>query len=642
MEVNRLRSDELTWELTIRACEVGSTVEQKRSQLRDALQRDLRDNPNVQLDPSIELSICSAKLDELVGHIQEFDGMNRHNEFKRINSRLLHIEGRLNRVVPPNREVESKKNNLLFLLSGAQEALDVANHIASMSHPCSSHAGNTFDSVNHSRSRGISTSLLDSPNILRQSTSEAVLLPKPAEPTVAPLIDLGTDLNVSTSPINLDRSEGNNLQPTRSVTNNSNLSEHLGTDEMRSFAQRSNQRTCMQLADMLKYIALQPNRNQSEVHSQPLQTSQPQLDRPYRRVSFATDVNGRNQENPFIESAASSVGIASLRNLNSTTNEGGREDCLNIGANWNPASTTHDTVSRGCYAQPTGIPVYKWNVSFDGNGSVTSFIEEVEQLADSRNISREKLFQSVYEILRGDARDWYLPRKSTFIDWEDFKSRLREAFLPLSYEDNLLDGIKRRTQGSDERLILYVTRMQNLFRKLTVKRPPEEEQTAIIRKNLLPYLQTALSFQETRTIEELLNKGKEAEQIQWQARQYCPPPTQPRLVHEPHLFYHRPHNSRQVPVGEIRSDETERCAQFRTSSAMEHSQPASSTQPTQNSHAKHPSARNKTLVCWNCSESGHKRSRCPQPLRVVCFRCGQIGYTTRNCPTCSKNASQGN
>lgn len=647
MEINRLRSDELTWELTIRACEVGSTVEQKRSQLRDALQRDLPDNPNVQLDPSVELSICSAKLDELVGHIQEFDETNRHNEFKRINSRLLHIEGRLGRVVPLNREAERKKKNLLFLLSGALEALDDANHIASLSQPFSSHAGGTFNSVNHSRSREINTSLLDSPNIMRQPTSEVsahsnsdTRLLKPAEPAVAQLIDLETEQY--TSPINLDRVEGNIFQSAQSVTSISNFNANFETDEMRNFARRSNQRTCMQLANRLNQISLQPICNQYELPSQPFQTSQHQLDRPFRRVSFATDVTGSNQENPLIESATSNVGNASFRNLNSTTNESGGENYLNMGTNRNPASTFHGTDSSGCCSQQTRVPVYKWNVSYNGHGSVTSFIEEVEQLADSRNISKVRLFHSVYELLRGDARDWYLPRKPTFTDWEDFKHRLREAFLPLNYEDNLLDGIKRRTQGSDERLILYVTRMQNLFKKLTAKRPPEEEQVAIIRKNLLPNLQTALAFQETRTIEELLSKGKEAEQIQWQAQQYCPPPTQPRLVHEPHLSYHRFNTNRHIPVRAIQSNNTEPCDQFSLSPAMEHSEPTSSTQPTQNSHQTHPRARNKTLTCWNCNQSGHKRSRCPQPLKLACFRCGQVGYTTRNCPACSKNVSQGN
>ncbi|KAK9878749.1 hypothetical protein WA026_023680 [Henosepilachna vigintioctopunctata] len=89
----------------------------------------------------------------------------------------------------------------------------------------------------------------------------------------------------------------------------------------------------------------------------------------------------------------------------------------------------------------------------------------------------------------------------------------------------------------DERLLLFVTRMQNLFLKLTSKRPTEEEQVSLIKKRLLPNLQTALAFQEIGTIDELLRKIKVFELVQWQASNYTPPPISKGIINEPHLIY---------------------------------------------------------------------------------------------------------
>ncbi|KAJ8983608.1 hypothetical protein NQ317_004246 [Molorchus minor] len=145
--------------------------------------------------------------------------------------------------------------------------------------------------------------------------------------------------------------------------------------------------------------------------------------------------------------------------------------------------------------------------------------------------------------------------------------------------------------------------MQNLFKKLNEKRPPEQEQ-------------------ETKTLEDLLCKGKEAEQIQWQAQQYCPPPTQHRLIQEPHLSYRRP-TYRQTPVRAIQAPNTKAPpgdnSPFRPIPPMSQDDDLSARNP----------AKSTNVICWNCKQPGHRRSRCPNPLKLVCFKCGQVGHTVR-------------
>lgn len=592
MEVNRLKSDELTWELMIRGCDIGTTVEQKRSQLRDALSRNLAVNPNVQLDPFIELNICSVKLDELIGYIQEFDIKNRQNEFKRINSRLLHIQGRLNQINVTTDEAERKRTNLIFILSNAIEALKDADHIASFDNISSKRVVSN-NQIQLSSSQENCTSILDMPNVMSQSS----------EPRLAQLID------VEMGPTNNSHVNSETVEQHPVLRNDHALSQ---SDEMMNTACSINQQICTRLLEKLNQLTLQPVTRQW-FHTHPI-----------RHVNFASTSNS-TQVNPLIETVPSvSTCDANFRVLNSTSHqEFPSAFCSGV---VNPANVVNNNLYQ------KSIPVYKWNISFDGSGSVTSFIEEVEQLAESRHVSRMQLFQSAYELLRGDARDWYLPRKSNFETWEDFKRGLRDDFLPLNYEENLLEEIKRRTQGLDERFMLYITRMQNLFKKLTVKKPTEKEQIEIIRKRMLPHFQTALTFEETLTIEDLLTKGKRAEQNYLEAQQYCPPPTSSRFIQEPHLTYRRPnYHQRPLPVRAIQNAEVD----------TDLNQTSTNSSSGQVDPRVPHAVRNKDIICWNCNQSGHRRTQCTQPLKLYCFKCGQVGYTTRTC-NCSKNSNQGN
>ncbi|CAH1111195.1 unnamed protein product [Psylliodes chrysocephalus] len=55
-------------------------------------------------------AICSTKLEELLGDIEQFDLNNKRNEYLRINSRLAHVHRRLEFIFPPDKLVKDKEH----------------------------------------------------------------------------------------------------------------------------------------------------------------------------------------------------------------------------------------------------------------------------------------------------------------------------------------------------------------------------------------------------------------------------------------------------------------------------------------------------------------------------------------------------
>lgn len=81
----------------------------------------------------------------------------------------------------------------------------------------------------------------------------------------------------------------------------------------------------------------------------------------------------------------------------------------------------------------------------------------------SRRISKDDLFQSVSEILGGTALVWYRSKRNVIKSWEELVAGLRKTFLDPDYDHQLMEEIRKRTQGPQESIAIYIERMQALF-----------------------------------------------------------------------------------------------------------------------------------------------------------------------------------
>lgn len=256
--------------------------------------------------------------------------------------------------------------------------------------------------------------------------------------------------------------------------------------------------------------------------------------------------------------------------------------------------------------------ISRWNLKFSGSNDVAtviSFLERVEELKTSREVSDELLFQSAFDLFEGDALVWCRATKPTVSNWIELVAELKYYYLPIDYDDAIWEEIRNRTQGYDEQAFIYVSHLRRLFSRLTHV-PSEDEQVKLMKKNLQPRYHIQLAFQSINSIKSLMEACKLISEEERHSKNF---------------------------KGET-SSKVEPAA---TSVKAEiHAMPSNSWRGSYYSRNYHRTPPAHTH-CFNCKKSGHFYQRCPSTERnLFCYVCGTQDVTYINCPKCSKNAER--
>lgn len=556
MKINRLLSDELSYELRIRGLDASGTVAEKRTLLRGAIRCERMGvstlSPNVEVLASEELPICEQKLQQLSERIQNFDDENRLNEYQCISSRLLHVQGRLHRLNCQNAVETQERSKLSFACMQLMGTVSELNENLE---------GPGFTASIMDREVGPERSILDDYNSMAPTVGPRVIVPEGTGDGA--LIDLGIPA------IELQRRDSTRRSLDSSPTK-------LMDDRVRELETRLSQ---LNFSDAVGAGDVLGHRRSSNVRFQPSPAA---------------------HSEPF--------GFSFQERTNPPNGSMGHE----------PGTSYRF------------FDIHRWNVKYDGESSVMNFLERVEELRVSRGVTKDQLLRSAPELFVKDALMWF--RTCRFSSWDDLVEELKQAFLPYDYENSLWEEIRKRTQGAKEKVISYVSAMENLFHKLGNNQPIEVNRLSLIRRNLLPYIQKQLALQDVSTVSELTRLARRIEEAENRAQCFLPPPTNFRRMLEPELAYRGLH-----PVGSsVTSAVSTGKKVNRKPRASEQQKPKEEMPeaPTCEVQRSSPSG----PMCWNCHETGHRFQKCLLPRRKFCFKCGKDDVSAPTCPNCkSKN-----
>ncbi|KAG5866196.1 hypothetical protein JTB14_031866 [Gonioctena quinquepunctata] len=155
----------------------------------------------------------------------------------------------------------------------------------------------------------------------------------------------------------------------------------------------------------------------------------------------------------------------------------------------------------------------KWDLKFSGERkgiSLSAFLERVEELRVARNVSKGILLESGIDLFTGRAYQFYLAYRHEVDTWDDFVLLLREEFLSADYNEKLFEEIRRRTQGPDESIGIYLAVMSGYFKRLTCPMS-EDAKLKILLRNIAPCDQSQLRSANITSISELLALGRRLE-----------------------------------------------------------------------------------------------------------------------------------
>lgn len=281
------------------------------------------------------------------------------------------------------------------------------------------------------------------------------------------------------------------------------------------------------------------------------------------------------------------------------------------------------------------VPVYKWDLKFSGDkgSSLKSFLERVDELCASRNVSKTELFNSACDLFSHNALVYFRSVKNSVSDWDGLVEKLVTEFLPIDYDDQLWTEIRGRTQAKNESISMFVAIMETLFNRLN-KPVAEKTRLKYIRKNILPHFISQLALTSVESISELVNYCKKIEDANSIKNSYRPPQNQCLL--EPELAYKNITKSQPFSQQNVTLPYNESKGKKPVNGGKQYHKSSRNVSVINNNQPSTSSSSSKTIVCYNCGLQNHSFKNCRAPRKRFCFKCGKQGETVKTC-SCSKN-----
>lgn len=267
--------------------------------------------------------------------------------------------------------------------------------------------------------------------------------------------------------------------------------------------------------------------------------------------------------------------------------------------------------------------------NFKGDSCPRHFINKIEEYASIRKISKSTLYSHIYDLLSGNALDWFSSKKNIIEDWQSFSTQLINDYEITNHDYLLKKQIDKRKQNQSERIITYISHMESLFIKLH-EPITEKEKINILIRNLRPEYSLRLTQNDLISLNSLIDSCKFTEKLLQINNQSTylndsQPTTSKQTYLQPNLNQQRTNNN--LPyIPKYPYNNAAYAVKFETTSTNK--------LPTKLITPSYP-----TFTCPRCRTNSHPLTTCTNE-QIVCYRCGLKNVKFPNCPNCHKSNSK--
>lgn len=267
------------------------------------------------------------------------------------------------------------------------------------------------------------------------------------------------------------------------------------------------------------------------------------------------------------------------------------------------------------------VPIHKWKIRFNGDGSVNNFLFQVHTLRRKNFYDEEDVFNNFDLLLEGRAESfyWRFIRMNPGARYTAFVRAFSVEFGSTEKDCMIMANLAQKRQGLNESFTTYLEVMRTLLDKMEFP-IPDNSFISLVKSNCKPELSNLLFAVPIHSKEALSRAGKDAEQ---------------QLGYQNKLF--KPYSNRfdnyKRTVSEIEiNDELGKIEELEAQiNALKVQAQRKYSQPN-TSESKYE---NNIRGCFNCYDLNHFQKDCPKEVtEVYCYRCGTRGVITPKCQKC--------